>query len=125
MGLFRRRPKHVSAPESGVGSAPSTGNPDDDQLLAILAGTPSGPNAPRDWIHYLYCATAEGAADMEARAREAGWIVSRVHEGEGIVASREDLAVTAAAVVETRAFFEALAASIEGGEYDGWEASAG
>jgi hypothetical protein len=123
MGLFRRRPK--AAAESGGASAPSTGNPDDDQLLALLAGTPGGLNAPRDWIHYLYCATAEGAAVMEARAREAGWTVRRVHEGEGIVASRQDLAVTPTAVVETRAFFEALAGSVEGGEYDGWEASAG
>ncbi|RUQ96793.1 ribonuclease E inhibitor RraB [Labedella endophytica] len=119
MGLFNRRKKPVAP------AAPLTGNADDDQLLAILATTPGGPDAPRDWVHYLYCATAEGAAAMEARAAEAGWSVRRVHEGEGIVASRQDLAVTAQAVIECRAFFEALAASVDGGEYDGWEASAG
>lgn len=119
MGLFNRRSKRV--PEA----VPVTGNADDDQLLAILATTPGGPDAPRDWIHYLYCATAEGAASMEARASEAGWSTRRVHEGEGIVASRQDLAVTPSAVIEYRAFFEGLAASVDGGEYDGWEASAG
>lgn len=104
---------------------PATGNADDDHLLALLASTPGGLDAPRDWIHYLYCATGDGAAAMERAAVAAGWTVRRVHEGEGIVASRQDLAVTPVAVVETREFFEALAASVEGGEYDGWEASAG
>ena len=123
MGLFRRGPK--AAPQPSAPATPSTGNPDDDQLLAILAGTPSGPDAARDWIHYLYCTTAAGAASMEARAREAGWAVRRVHEGEGIVASRQDLAVTPSTVAEVRPFFEGLAGSVPGGEYDGWEASAG
>lgn len=119
MGLFNRRRKRL--PEA----VPVTGNAGDDQLLALLATTPGGVDAPRDWIHYVYCATAEGAASIEAQAAAGGWVVRRVHEGEGIVASRQDLAVTPSAVIDARAFFEALAASVDGGEYDGWEASAG
>jgi hypothetical protein len=119
MGLFRRRARKPT------GASFDTGNPGDDQLLALLADTPGGLTAPRDWIHYVYCSSADGAASMEARALEHGWTVRRVHEGEGIVASRQDLAVTPASVVEVRRFFEGLATSVEGGEYDGWEASAG
>jgi hypothetical protein len=119
MGWFRRRgPKRT-------GASFDTGNSDDDRLLALLADTPGGLAAPRDWIHYLYCSTADGAASMEARALEHGWTVRRVREGEGIVASRQDLALTPTSVVEVRRFFEGLTASVEGGEYDGWEASAG
>ncbi|WP_263118959.1 hypothetical protein [Cellulomonas sp. RIT-PI-Y] len=43
----------------------------------------------------------------------------------GVIASRDDLAVDPANVRAMRAYFEALAASVPGGDYDGWEAEAG
>lgn len=113
MGLFDRRPNT------------STGHPGDDQLLGMLAKAPGGLEAPRHWLHYLYCGDAAGADTLEREAVAAGWTVRRVvPDYHGIIAERR-VAITPAAAVGTRAFFEKLAASVPGGEYDGWEASAG
>lgn len=114
MGLFSRKPRAT------------TGHPGDDQLLGMLAKAPDGLDTPRHWLHYVYCGDAAGADTLEREAVTAGWTVRRVvPEHHGIVAERSDLAITPSAVVEARAFFEKLAASVPGGEYDGWEASAG
>jgi len=118
MGLFSRKPKPQSV------TFTPTGHSGDDQLLTIFGGTAGGFSAPRDWVHYIYCETAEGAAAMEAKAIEAGWTTKRVFEGEGIVASRDDLAVNDVTVPAVRIFFEELAAGVPGGDYDGWEAAA-
>ena len=114
MGFFSRKPSLT------------TGHPGDDQLLGMLAKAPGGLDTPRHWIHYVYCGDAAGADILEREAVTAGWAVRRVvPEYHGIVAERSDRAITPAAVVATRAFFQRLAASVPGGEYDGWEASAG
>ncbi len=43
----------------------------------------------------------------------------------GIVAKRSDLPVNAETVSDAREFFEALAATVPGGDYDGWGAEGG
>ncbi len=114
MGLFTRRPP-----------APVTGHAADDAMLAQLARLRTDLTAPRRWDHFLYCADADGTRFLTARARHAGWQVEPMASGdEGIVASRSDLPVDASTVVEARAFFEALASQVAGGEYDGWGAEA-
>jgi len=115
MGFFSRKPQSQAIP--------STGHPGDDQLIGIFAKTATGKDAPRDWVHYVYCDTDEGAASMEEAAVSAGWTVRRLITGEGIRASRADLPVNDTTVPPTRAFFEGLAASVPGGDYDGWEAA--
>ena len=117
MGLFSRKPKLPAA------FSPSTGHPGDDQLLGIFAAAEGGFTAPRDFVHYVYCDTAEGAASLESQAILEGWMVRRVSQGEGIIANREDLPVNDTTVPAARAFFERIAAGVDGGEYDGWEAS--
>ncbi|MFT2815716.1 ribonuclease E inhibitor RraB [Leifsonia sp. A12D58] len=112
MRLFSRKPKS------------KTGHPGDDQLLGIIATLAGGTAAPREWIHYLYCETDDGAGLLEAAASRAGWDVHRTAAGAGIVASRADLAVNAETVRVQREYFEALASQVPGGEYDGWEAAA-
>lgn len=115
MGLFSRKP-----------SIPTTGHPGDDQLLGIIAQREGGLESPRHWVHYVYCDDEAGAAILEAGASEGGWLVERVApEYHGVVAERVDLAVNPATVPEARRFFESLAATVPGGDYDGWEASAG
>lgn len=109
---------------SATGPGP-TGHPWDDRLLALLADTPRGLSAPRDWIHYLLCSTVPGQQELVRTLVADGWTVRPVTEPLGVIASREDLAVDPANVRAMRAYFEALAASVPGGDYDGWEAEAG
>ena len=114
MGLFSRKPTF------------STGHPGDNQLLGMLSKAPGGLETPRHWIHYVYCADAQGADALDQGATSAGWAVRRVvPEHHGIVAERSDLAITPKRMIEVRAFFEGLARSVPGGEYDGWEAASG
>lgn len=81
---------------------------------------------PQSWRQFWYCATQDGATGAATRMRADGWHVDRIGravEGTGwaIVADRDDLVVTSAAVSNARTFFVALAAQAAGGEYDGWE----
>ncbi|TFB99728.1 MULTISPECIES: hypothetical protein [Cryobacterium] len=102
---------------------PSTGHSQDDQLLGIIGGTVGGLVSPREWIHYVYCDSADGAATLEAAAIVDGWEVRRVSQGEGIIATRMDLPVNPITVPEVRKFFMEAASRVKGGEYDGWEAA--
>lgn len=112
MGLFRRR-----------SPAPVTGHGADDATLARLVRMRADLSRPRRWEHFVYCADAEGQHFLTARARHAGWEVTELASGDhGIVASRADLPVDASTVPEARAFFEALASQVRGGDYDGWGA---
>ena len=114
MGIFRKK-----------STIEPTGNPGDDQLLGLLIKTPGGLEGVRHWVHYIYAADEAGAAHLEARAAEAGWTVSRVNsEYQGIVAERAEAVVDRDSVVAARLFFEQIASDVDGGEYDGWEASA-
>jgi len=104
-------------------AAASTGHSGDDMVLAQLASLGTDPRAPRFWEHFLYCDDETGAAVLERGASAAGWSVDRVAPGHhGIVAKRSDLPVNAETVAEARVFFERLASSVAGGDYDGWGA---
>lgn len=115
MALFGRKPKPQPA-------FPPTGNPLDDLTMQQLAIHGADFNVPRDWVHYVYCQTDEGAAELETVASAAGWTVRRAATGSGIIANRIDMPVNGHTVPEVRGFFEGLAARVPGGEYDGWEA---
>ena len=117
MGIFRRKPTGPALPSSG--------HEGDDQLLGFLSQTDGGLSATRHWVHYVYCDDESGAATMEATALAGGWDVRRVDPGHhGIIAERSDLAVNLETTPDVRRFFEGLARSVPGGDYDGWEASA-
>jgi hypothetical protein len=117
MPLFRRRP-----------TLPSTGHSGDDQLLGILSK--HGPlETPRHWVHYLYTADEASARDAAGVVERAGWQLQHVDpaaQGPGwvVVAERHDAVLDVDAVREARIFFEGVASSVRGGDYDGWEASA-
>jgi hypothetical protein len=117
MPLFRKR-----------ASLESTGHSGDHQILQILS-TQHGPlEKPRHWVHYLYVADEPAARDAEQRVKAAGWQIQRVGEaakGPGwvVIAERDGAVLSPEAVKAARAFFEGVAASLDGGEYDGWEAS--
>ncbi len=114
MGLFKKRRKTEPT---------TTGHAGDDQVLSQLEGMGTDLSRPRLWEHFVYCDDEDGAARLEAAAVEAGWTVQRVvPEYHGIVASRSDLAVTPGEVASARTFFEVLAGSVPGGDYDGWGA---
>ncbi|MFB2584584.1 ribonuclease E inhibitor RraB [Herbiconiux liukaitaii] len=115
MGIFRRGKKTVTP-----------GNPLDDQTLRAL-GKRSDLTVPRHWIHYIYCADEEGAQVIAAAASQDGWDLQRVdHAASGtgwvVIAEQRGVVVTPERVQSARAFFEQLALSVPGGDYDGWEA---
>ena len=94
-------------------------------MLGILSQTDGGLSATRHWVHYVYCDDESGAAVLEAAASSGGWDVRRVAtDHHGIIAERSDLAVNLETLPDVRRFFEDLARSVPGGDYDGWEASA-
>ncbi len=106
---------------------PTTGDPEDDELFALIAKK-SDITAPRHWVHYLYFADESGARAACAAAVDHGWLLQRVGAAAAgeewiVIAERRDAVVTPEAIRDARAFFGGLAASIRGGEYDGWEAS--
>ena len=112
MGLFKRKQSSASMGHSG-----------DDQVLEQLAQLGTEDQSPRLWEHFVYCDDEDGAAVLESGASATGWSVDRVApEYHGIVAKRSDLPVNAKTVAEAREFFERLAASVPGGDYDGWGA---
>lgn len=105
-------------------SAELTGQALDIELLSAIAAAPGGFTVARRWEHFVYCDDEMGAAVLEAGARAGWWAVRRVvPEYHGIVAERSDLRVCPESVPAARAFFERLAASVPGGDYDGWEAA--
>jgi hypothetical protein len=96
-------------------------------LLAQIASQ-SDLDAPRHWVHYLYVQDEPQARSAAQVVSAAGWGIQRVDVaaggGPGWVVIAEAQAITSpAAVREARLFFEGVAATHEGGDYDGWEAS--
>lgn len=112
MGLFKRnRP------------SASNGHEGDEQVLRQLAKMGADEVAPRRWEHFVYCDDQQGAAKLKSAASAAGWTVELVvPDYHGIVAERSDLPVNPSTVKEARSFFEDLAGSVPGGDYDGWGA---
>ncbi|WP_084606084.1 ribonuclease E inhibitor RraB [Agreia bicolorata] len=116
MGLFRRGKKAVIP-----------GDPLDDETLRAI-GERSDLTLPRNWIHYIYCADEAGAQVIAGAASEDGWDLQRVdHAASGtgwvVIAEQKGVVVTPERVLSARAFFERLALTVPGGDYDGWEAS--
>jgi hypothetical protein len=68
VGLFKRRKKAVT-----------TGNPLDDDILREI-GARSDLSLPRDWVHYIYCASAAGAQTIATAVSQDGWDLQRVDE---------------------------------------------
>jgi hypothetical protein len=118
MAIFRRSRSPATQPTGHVG---------DDALLAQIAAR-SDLETPRHWVHYLYCADERAAKTAASAIAAGGWALQRVDEaaqGPGWVgiAERHGAVTSADAVREARLFFEAVAAKVPGGDYDGWEAS--
>jgi hypothetical protein len=118
MPIFRRRAKSTPAVTSHAG---------DDRLLAEIQSQ-SNPLAPRHWVHYLYCADEDAARDAATEIAAAGWTLQRVdvaaqRTGWVVIAEKHDVVTSPSAVRAARTFFEGVAARIDGGDYDGWEAS--
>jgi len=106
---------------------PATGHAGDDALLAQIASR-SDLSAARHWVHYLYCADEPAAHRAAAEIAAAGWELQRVDaaaKGPGwvVIAERHNAVTSPDAVRAARAFFEAAASRVDGGDYDGWEAS--
>ncbi len=117
MALFRKKP-----------SGPSTGNDGDDQLLKILQDQHGPADKPRHWVHYLYTADEPSAREASVAIQSAGWGLQRVDvaaQGPGwvVIAEKHDVVVDASGVSNARRFFDHVANSVAGGDYDGWEAS--
>ncbi len=105
----------------------STGHPGDDILLAQIA-TGSDIGASRHWVHYLYVADEAQARSAAEVIAAAGWDIQRVEESaaggpQWVVIAETRAATTPNAVREARMFFEGVAGTHAGGDYDGWEAS--
>ena len=85
----------------------------------------AAPDRPRLFEHFVYCDSESGAASFEQQARAEGWETTRVAAGGfGIIASRSDQAVNEGTVANARVFFDRIAGSVSGGDYDGWGAEA-
>ncbi|MFB9727202.1 ribonuclease E inhibitor RraB [Haloechinothrix salitolerans] len=104
-----------------------TGHPGDDEVLSQLSKR-SNLEAPRHWMHYLYCADEGSARQAESQIRSGGWAIQVVEPaaaGPGwvVIAEAHGVVMTPSAVRDARVFFEHVASSVSGGDYDGWEAS--
>ena len=103
---------------------PGNGQDSDTRTLRELQKVGAAADKPRLFEHFVYCDDEPAAASLEAQARAEGWQTTRVAPGgHGIVASRSDLPVNEGTVADARTFFERIAASVRGGEYDGWGAA--
>lgn len=123
--FFRRKAGSNDA-YSGPGF-PSSGHAADDALLGQLASR-SDLASPRHWVHYLYFANEAAARSAAEVVSSAGWQIQRVDESanggpEWVVIVEAQAVTSPTAVAEARMFFEGVAATHEGGDYDGWEAS--
>lgn len=109
-------------------SLPSTGHPGDDRLLQRIAQQ-SSLTARRHWLHYLYFPDEPSARSAAEVIRRAGWDLHEVDvaadgsESWVVIAEKQAAVTDAESVRAARTFFEGVAASAPGGEYDGWEAS--
>ena len=108
-------------------SLPSAGHAGDDELLAQIASR-SDLDAPRHWVHYLYVQDESQARSAAQVIAAAGWPIQRIDASadggpEWVVIAETQAVTSPAAVREARLFFEGVAATHEGGDYDGWEAS--
>jgi hypothetical protein len=122
--FFRR---HGARDAPAPPSLATTGHAGDDTLLAQIASR-SDLETPRHWVHYLYVQDEPQARSAAEAVSAAGWQIQRVDVAAGgepgwVVIAEAQAVTSPAAVREARLFFEGVAATHEGGDYDGWEAS--
>jgi hypothetical protein len=122
VGIFRR-----TTGRRTQSSLPTSGHPGDDELLAHIASS-SDIEQPRHWVHYLYVSDEPQARSAAEVIGSAGWEIQRVDVSadggpEWVVVAESHRVTTPHAVREARLFFEGVAATHVGGDYDGWEAS--
>jgi hypothetical protein len=122
--LFGRKAGNESPLASPL---PSAGHAGDDALLSQLASQ-SDLESPRHWVHYLYFANEPAARSAAEVVAAAGWGIQRLDGAasggpEWVVIAKAHAVTSPTAIREARLFFEGVAATHEGGDYDGWEAS--
>lgn len=124
MKLFRRQAGRAAPPGLDL---PTSGDPGDDALIAQIASR-SDISTPRHWVHYLYVADEAQARSAAEVVTAAGWGIQRVDVSAGggpewVVIAEAHAVTSPDAVREARLFFEGVAGTHDGGQYDGWEAS--
>jgi hypothetical protein len=122
--FFRPRSARNLEPTVGL---PTAGHPGDDALLAQIASK-SDIESVRHWVHYLYVADEPQARSAAEVIAAAGWTIQCVDVAadggpEWIVIAEAHAVTSPDAVREARLFLEGVAATHDGGDYDGWEAS--
>ncbi len=133
MGMFGHERWHIarveqSLTEDAAQTNPefSTGDPEDDQILRIIASK-SDLHQPREWMHFLPCASEAAALAVGQGAADFGFSVkittNRRDRDWCVVAEQSEVILTAALVRRAREFFQALADQVPGASYDGWHAS--
>jgi hypothetical protein len=121
MRIFGGKPKSAS-------TIPSAGHAGDDQLLAQIAQH-SDLDAGRHWVHFVYFANEDAARAAAGQISQAGWDIQRVDPSAdggpewAVIAEQHNAVTSPEAVRSARTFFESIAGTHRGGEYDGWEAS--
>jgi hypothetical protein len=134
MAVFRRRSGSDADP------AMSTGDPEDDKILRIIAEN-SQLDKPRHWVHSL-CFQDQEAARTAARlianmatppdsmpgrdTAERAWVTEVTadpHGGWLVTAEQHDVVLSASLIRSAREFFTLIIEHLHGGEYDGWRAS--
>lgn len=79
-------------------------------------------------MHYLYFMGEPQARSAAEVVSAAGWQIQRVDAAAGggpewVVIAESHAVTSPSSVRDARLFFEGVAATHEGGDYDGWEAS--
>ncbi len=104
----------------------STGDSEDDQVLRAIARA-SRLDQPREWTHFLPCASESAARVVGRIAADVGFTVEITTNRRGkdwcILAGQSDVVISAALVRRTREFFQGVAERVPGASYDGWHAS--
>jgi hypothetical protein len=97
------------------------------RMLRRIASETRAGRPPSAWVVFLSCADGSGAESLAMAGVGAGWELQYAGpEPSGtrwmIILERDVTALSAQAVHDARAYFEALAATVADGMYDGWQA---
>jgi|SRR5438552_6149822 len=98
----------------------------DAQTLAQLVKAGAVLTNRRNIRHYLYAREEAAATSAVARLEAEGYRVdsrAAATGGTWLLLAERDEVVNAATVASARRLFETLAGSMNGGDYDGWEAA--
>lgn len=110
MGFFKR--KKLSTAEL------------DAMTLSTLESEGADFSEVREVIHYVYSTNRDALADAAATTTAAGWATSmNAYEDTFVVEFATNKVINADVIAGDRLLFEGIAASLPGGDYDGWVAS--